>query len=174
METPEMTATEVIQRLRERGALLSPMAGKIEDEDLCATIEREVDLLEDQGMLPPPPPELMEAGGEYTLMFDNPFNRAQQSEEVTAYFRLRETAANWAALTKDPRGLQRFNDDAAIPEIGERTGVPTRWLRSDEEMEALDQQAQQQQQVDTAIEAAPAIAGLAKAAGAAGGARAAA
>lgn len=171
METPEMTATEVVQKLRERGALLAPVMGKIEDEDLSVTVEREIDLLDEQGMLPEMPPELVEARGEYTLTFDNPFSRAQQGDEVAGFMRTTDWAINIAATTKDTRPLRRLNFDAAMPEIAERQNVPSRWLHSDDEMAAMQEQDEQQQGIQTAIEAAPAIAGLAKAQGAMNGSK---
>jgi hypothetical protein len=47
-ETPEMTATEVIERTREKGALLSPTMGRQQSEYIGPMIEREVDLLMQQ------------------------------------------------------------------------------------------------------------------------------
>ena len=55
VETPQMTATEVVERAREKGALLSPTMGRQQSESLGPQIERELDLLTQQRLLPPMP-----------------------------------------------------------------------------------------------------------------------
>ena len=60
VETPEMTATEVAERVREKSILLAPTIGRQQSEYLEPMIERELDLLSQQGKLPPMPPMLRE------------------------------------------------------------------------------------------------------------------
>jgi hypothetical protein len=55
VETPTMTATEVLERAREKGMLLAPTAGRLQSEWLGPMIEREIILLARQGLLPPCP-----------------------------------------------------------------------------------------------------------------------
>jgi hypothetical protein len=67
----------------------------------------------------------------------------------------------------DPTAMARFDLNEFIPDAADIMSIPGRWLRSDDEVEALKQQAQQAAMVQQAADAAPAVAGLAKAASAA-------
>ena len=93
IDTPQMTATEVLERAREKGALLSPTMGRHQSEGLGPMIEREVDLLIYQGLVPPAPPAVREAGGEYKVEYDAPLNRMMRAEEAAGTMR----SVQWAA-----------------------------------------------------------------------------
>ena len=161
-ETPSMTATEVLERTREKGVLLSPTAGRQQSEYLGPMTVREIDLLEMQGLLPPMPPELVEAKGEYLMQYDSPLNRAARAEEAAGFMRTVEMATAVFNVTQDPSVMDRFDFDVAIPEIAELQATPTRWMRSMEAVEAIREGRAQQAQVGQAIEAGPAVAALAK------------
>src|SRR4029077_1707786 len=81
-ETPQMTATEVIERTNEKGILLAPTVGRQQSEYLGPMIERELDVLGAQGLLPPMPPRLKEAKGEYQVVYTSPFSRAMRAQEA--------------------------------------------------------------------------------------------
>jgi hypothetical protein len=66
IDSPQMTATEVLQRAQEKGALLSPTMGRQQSEFLGPTIERELDVLAQQGMIPPMPAILQQAAPNMT------------------------------------------------------------------------------------------------------------
>lgn len=165
MDTPEMTAAEVMERVGERGTLLAPTMERLQSEDLGPTIERELDLLADMDMLPEMPPELIEAKGEYEVIYTSPLAKSQNAEALSGFFRVVDLAANAAKLSGDTKPMRRINFDAAVPEIADMLSVPSRWMRSDEEVEAMSQDDQQQAEVDQLATAAPAIAGVMKAAG---------
>lgn len=163
VETPQMTATEVLERAREKGALLSPTMGRQQSELLGPMIERELDVLSSQGKLPPMPGLLREAAGEYEVLYDSPLSRAQKAEEASGLFRTMEAIIPYVNLTGDLSPLDHFDWDAITPEIMEINAVPAKWRRAVEDVLALrDQRAQQQAQMQ-AVEAAPAMAGLMKA-----------
>lgn len=162
-DNPQMTATEVVQRVSERAGALAPTMGIMQSEDLGPTVERELDVLHQLGFLPDPPPELVEAGGEYQIAYTSPMAKSMQAEEVEGFMNVAQFAMEAAKASGDPRPIKRLNFDAAIPAIARIRNVPTRWLLSDEEMAATDQQTQDQQDTETAIKAAPAVAGLVKA-----------
>jgi hypothetical protein len=163
LENPDMKATAVIEMAAEKAAILAPTMGRMQSEDLGPTIEREIDIGMQLGVLPEMPPELVEAEGEYEVVYTSPLARSQRAEEVGSFMRLSEFTAMVAQQTGEPRVMRRLNYDAAIPEIAEATAVPARWITSDEEMEAFKEQDTQQAQVDQMVQAAPAIAGVAKA-----------
>lgn len=164
VETPQMTATEVLERTREKGILLSPTMGRQQSELLGPLIERELDVLARLGALPPMPPALLEARGEYTVEYDSPLSRAQRAEEAAGFLRALEMAKAYALETGDLRPLDHFDLDTAIPAIAEIQAVPPSWMNGMRDIQALRESRAQQQAQQQAIEAAPAAAGLMKAA----------
>ena len=163
VETPQMTATEVLERAREKGVLLGPSMSRQQSEYLGPLIERELDLLAADGILPPMPAMLREAEGEYSIVYESPLARTMRYEELTGFNRLLEQAATYANATTDPRILDWFNFDEAIPAAAEIQGVPMRWINSMSEVERIRAGRQQQEQVAQMTAAAPGAAALIKA-----------
>jgi hypothetical protein len=164
VETPTMTATEVMERTREKGILLAPTVGRQQSEYLGPLIEREIDVMVRQGLLPPMPPALLEAQGEYRVEYDSPLSRAQRAEEVAGVMRTVETALNIVNVTQDPSPLDHFDWDAIIPEVAEIQAVPTRWMRAADQVKALRDGRQQAQQQQQTVNALPGVAAMTKAA----------
>lgn len=165
VETPEMTATEVLERAREKGALLSPTMGRQQSEALGPMIEREIDVLAQQGLLPPLPPALVEAQGDYEIEYDSPLSRSQKAEEASGFMRTMEFATAHFNATQDPSSYDWLDFDEALPAIAEINATPVRWIRSPDQVKALREARAEAAEEEQAIEAAPAMAGLAKAAG---------
>jgi hypothetical protein len=162
METPQMTATEVLERVKEKGILLAPTVGRQQSEYLGPLIEREIDVLSRQGLLPPLPPIMREAGGEYKIIYDSPLSRAMRAEEAAGVQRVIEATLGIVNVTGDPSPLDHFDFDVIVPELAHIQAVPERWLRDPRAIAQIRsgraQAAQEQQQ----IEAAPAAASIAK------------
>ncbi len=164
IQTPQMTATEVLERAREKGALLSPTMGRFQAESIGPQIEREFDLLAWQELIPPPPQALVEAGAEYQVEYDAPLNRAMRSDEAAGTMRTLQWAAEIATQTQDASVMDWFNTDAIIPELMAINGAPFRFVRNPEEVDQVRQgraQANQQQQL---VQAMPGMAQMLKAA----------
>lgn len=162
-ENPEMTATEVLERTREKAMLLAPTIGRIQSEYLGPLIEREIDILQSQGKIDPMPPLLKSAKGEYKVVYDSPITRTQKSEWAAGAMRTVESLIQVAQATGDPSVLDYINFDVAAPAIAVINGTPDSWLHTKEELAKLKQMRAQQQQMQTAIQAAPAVAGIVKA-----------
>jgi len=163
VDTPAMTATEVLERAREKGALLSPTMGRQQSEMLGPMIEREVDLLMMQGLLPPLPQALIEAEGEFEIEYDSPLTRSQRAEEAAGWLRTLEAAIAYANTTQDLSALDHFNVDAIYPALAEINAVPPSWMNGPDQVQALREQRAQQSQMQQMVEAAPAAAGVMKA-----------
>jgi len=97
-ESPQMTATEVLERAREKGMLLAPTMGRQQSESLGPSIEREIDILDQQGLLPEMPDILKEVGSDYKVEYDSPLSRAQKAEETAGVFRSLELASAYAGI----------------------------------------------------------------------------
>jgi hypothetical protein len=160
VETPQMTATEVMERTREKGILLAPTVGRQQSEYLGPLLEREIDVLNQQNLLPPLPPALAEAGGAYRIEYDSPLSRAQRAEEVAGLMRTLESTLNVVNVTQNPEPLDWFDWDTIVPEVAEIQAVPERWMRAREEIAQMRAQRAQQQETNTAVDAAPGAAAM--------------
>ncbi len=158
-----MTATEVLQRAQEKGALLGPTMGRQQSEFIGPTIDRELDLLSHAGKLPDPPDVMLEylvEGGEILPEYTGPMARLMRAEEAAGILRTIEAIAPLAQISGDLRPLRRINADEAVKILAEANGTPAKALRTDEELEAMDAAEREQMQMQQLLEAAP-IAGQA-------------
>jgi len=162
IDTPQMTATEVLERAREKGMLLAPTAGRLQAEFLGPMIEREIDILASQSLLPPMPPILQQMAAEYRIEYSNPLSRMARAEKAVGFMRALDAAANYAKLTGDPEPLDHFDFDSAMPEILDINGAPVAWTRDPGDIAARRKMRADAAQAQQMIEAAPAVAGLAK------------
>lgn len=167
-ESPEMTATEVLERTREKGILLAPTIGRQQSEYLGPMIDREIDVLMRQGLLDPMPGLLKEAKGEYKIIYDSPISRTMRAEGAAGAQRTMQVLMQMAQATGDASFMDYINMDVAAPEMAEINATPMSWIRSKEEVQQLKIMRAKQQQQQQAVQAAPAIAGLVKAQAAAG------
>ena len=162
VETPQATATEVMEKAREKGILLAPSVGRQQSEYLGPVITREIDILSRQNKLPPQPQVLKEAQGEFEIVYESPLNRTQRAEWAAGAMRTVELALQLATQTQDMSYLDHFNFDVMIPAVSDINGTPSTWLNDKKQIQAVRQARSQQQQQQQMIEAAPAVAGLAK------------
>jgi hypothetical protein len=75
-EHPNMTATQVIELVNEKGMLVAPTLGRQHTEYVGGMVPRELDLLSEMGMLDPMPPRLREAMGAYEVTDTSPLSLA--------------------------------------------------------------------------------------------------
>lgn len=160
-EDKEMTATEVVERVAQRSALVSPTMGVLQTEWLEPQTEREIDVLDEMGVLPPYPPELIEAGGSYNINYTSPLAKGMYAEEISGFMRSVQFGIQMAEATGDPSVLDPFDLDTATPEIADKMAVPTRWMRPPEAVAAKRKQRDAAQAANTVAQNA---AGLASAA----------
>jgi hypothetical protein len=162
-ETPQMTATEVIERTNEKGILLAPTIGRQQNEYLGPMVTREVSLAIRMGLVPPPPRVMIEAGGEYEITYTSPLARAARAQEAAGFVRTVETVRELVNITQDMSLLDPFNFDVAIAEIAEIQGTPISWMATDDEIAAKRQARAAQMAKQQQIQAAPAQAAMMKA-----------
>lgn len=159
-ETPQMTATEVMERTREKAILLAPTIGRQQSEYLGPMIDREIDLLSRQGLLPPMPQALIEARGHYKTEYDSPLTRAQRAEEASGLMRTLESALQVVNITQDPSPLDHFNWDIIMPEVSDIQGIPYKWMNSIDQIQKIRAQRAQDKQHAQMTQAAPAAAAM--------------
>jgi len=162
-EHPNMTATQVIELVNEKGILVAPTLGRQETEYLGPLIDRELDVLNYLGLLPPMPPRLREAGGEYEVVYTSPLALSQRAQGAGGFMRAVETAKEVVNMTGDPSYLDWANFDVAMPEIARMQASPEHWIREDSDIERIRKQRAQAQQQKAQIDALPAQAAMVKA-----------
>lgn len=164
IETPQMTATEVIERANEKGILLAPV-GRQQSEYLGTMIEREMDVAMAIGAFRdyPMPPRLKEAKGEYQVVYSSPLSRAMRAQEAAGFIRTVEIAKEIANVTQDMSVMDSFDFDTAMPAIAEIEGTPFSWMASDEAILAKRKARAAALQRQEQIQAAPAQAAMMKA-----------
>lgn len=162
VETPQMTATEVIERAREKGALLSPTMGRQQSESLGPMITRELDVCRELRLLPPMPQALLEAQGEVDFTYVSPLSRMARSEEAAGFMRVVEYVKEIFAASQDPRLFDSFNFEVAIPELADIQAVPTRWMNDLAKVKSIQAGRAKEMQTQQMIQAAPALSNIAK------------
>jgi hypothetical protein len=158
-----MTATQIIEMANQKGILLAPTVGRHQSGYLGPLIDRELDIASDLGLLLPMPPELVEAQGDYQVVYTSPMSRVARMEENSGFLRSVETALNIANTTGDQSVMDIFDLDTAIPEMADNNGSPERWMSSPQQIaeKRAAREAQMQQQAE--IAAAPGAAAMMKA-----------
>lgn len=151
VETPEMTATEVIARTREKGALMSPAMDRLQSEMLGPMIVRELDLAFMAGDLPPMPDALRRAGGDFDVVYESPLSRMQRSEELLGIQMTLETATAIAQF--DPTVLKRFDYGKILTIASEVNGAPAEIMRSPQEVEKMMREEAEQQRTQVDLQA---------------------
>lgn len=164
-ENPQMTATQALEIVKAKNALIAPMMGRQQTETLGPLTERELDLLAQQHLLPPMPPEFAEAGAGIHIVYDSPLSRAMRAEEAGGLMRTIEQLTEYANVTQDPAPFDHIDFDTATPELADINGTPARWISTPDQVAAKRQGRQNAQAKQQLIDAAPAIAGIVKNAG---------
>ncbi len=153
VETPQMTATEVLQRAQEKGALLAPTVGRQQTEMLGPLIEREFDILESQGELPPIPDVLIQAGADYEIEYVSPLSRAIKAEEGVGILRTLEMVQPIAAV--DPGVMDNFDTDEITRTLADTNGAPQRILRNQDQIQEIRGQRGQAAAAQSLVAGAP-------------------
>jgi len=160
IETPRMSATEALIRSQEKAMLLTPTVGRQSSEALGPMIERELELLMRHGKLPPMPGLLLEAQGEYEIVFDSPMSRMQRAEELVGIQRTMETLTPYAQI--DPTVMDVFDPDQIAQLTAEVSGMPMKTIRSPDDIAKIRADRKQQEDAMREAEMAQPMAGAMK------------
>lgn len=171
-EHPDMTATQVIELMNERGMLVSPTLGRQHNEYVGALVEREIDVLSQmrdarrQPILPPMPPRLREALGQYgipDIEDTSPLADAARMNEAAGLNRLMNTLNEYAKATGDPSVYDPIDMEVAVPDLARIYRVRETWIADGQKIAAKRKGRAQAQQQDQQIKAMPAQAAMVKA-----------
>lgn len=139
--SPNMTATEVIQRQEERMRVIGPVLGRLMNEMLRPLIDRVFGLMLRQEMLALPPESLQ--GRDIDIEYVSPLARAQKSTSLNGTIKALEVLLPLAQSF--PVG-DHIDPDGLVRHITEALGVPKTTLRSQREVDETRQQRAAQEQ----------------------------
>jgi hypothetical protein len=140
-QQPNMTATEVLQRRDELLRLLGPMVARLEAELLSPLVSRSFAILMRNGLFPPPPAQLQGAG--WTVEYLGPLSRAQKQADAETVMRF--LGAMQPLMQIDPSVAQEVHPGRTAEFLADRTGLPTKLLRTEAELATLREAKAQQE-----------------------------
>ena len=151
------TAAEIAARQEEKLFQLGPVLGRVNNEMLEPTIDMTFQRMLEQGLIPPPPPDL--EGQQLGVEFVSILAQAQRAAGLGAIDRW--TGNMMAVAQAKPEVLDKINADMLADVSADRLGVDPRIVVSTEDAQALrearnaaiaaqEQQAAMQQSAETA------------------------
>lgn len=157
-DAPQMTATEVLERKQEFIRTLGPTFGRLESDYTAPIVERTFNMLLRRNLFPEPPEVLQ--GRDIRFEYQSPVHKARRMVEAAGLMQTIEQLA--PMIQADPSMLDHFDTDAIARDVPEANGVPAKWLRSRDVVEAtrrqrVEEQAQTQamQEMAMGAEVAP-------------------
>jgi len=136
----QITAREVAEKHEEKLLMLGPVLERLHTELLDPLIDRTFSILQQNGVLPPPPPELQDR--ELNVEYVSVLAQAQRLVATGAVDRLVGFTSQVAQVW--PEARHKVDAGRAIDEYAESLGVDPSIVRSDSEVEAMAQAEAQQ------------------------------
>jgi len=140
----ETTATEFIQVAQEKMQMLGPFLGRLQTEKFNPLFDRTFNILWDAGEIPPPPPELIRAGGGIKIDYISPLAIAQKNAETQGIMQTAGFTGQIAAVNPDIVDI--IDWDESVRRVAENSGMPQTLLRSPEDVAGIRQMRQKKQQ----------------------------
>ena len=165
LDAPQRTAFETRTMKEEKTVALSPTINGLESESLDSVLERVFDIGMEEGMLPPPPPILLQVLGGARIKIDYMGPLAQLIRQFFRNQPYRNTLQEMMPVFElQPSAMDNYDWDDWSQNIGEANDLPVKSMRSPEQIAQIRQlrlQAQEQQrQLDAAEQAGKAVPGL--------------
>jgi len=133
--TPNMTATEVVQRQEERMRVIGPVLGRLMNEMLRPLIDRTFALMLREEMLAIPPESLQ--GRDIDIEYVSPLARAQKSSSLNSTMKALEILL---PLSQSLPVGDHLNPDGLVNHIVDTLGVPKEVLFPQSQVEQTRQQ----------------------------------
>ncbi len=150
----QITAREIAEKHEEKLLMLGPVLERLHNELLDPLIDRTFNILQRNGVLPPPPPELQDV--DLRVDYVSVLAQAQQLVGVGSIERLSGFAANLAAVW--PEARHKIDPLQAVDDYAEAIGINPRVVRSDDEVQQMVAADAAQAQQAAAMEQGQALA----------------
>ena len=143
IDTPQMTAREVMERQQEKLQQLGPVVERLQDEFLTPIIERVYNILERNNIFPPIPDELAAELSEADVKIEyiSPLAQAQKMSGLVNIEQALAFVGQMAQLY--PESLKMVDPLGTVKKYFDLLGAPAAMQRSTEEAQQLIQQEQQ-------------------------------
>ncbi len=141
------TATEVLEVAQNKLELLGPNQGRLQAELFDPLVEVSVDLLARQGKFP-----FLSVPMSYKIEYVSTLALALRFSEVKAFANTMAYIGPFAEM--DPSILDQYKLSDISRGIGEAMGVPHKWMRSGDEVRAIQQARIEAQQKQAALQIA--------------------
>jgi hypothetical protein len=150
-EGPQMTATEVQERVEQALRFLGPMLGRMQSEFLQPMIERVYQIMDRKGLIPEPPEEL--AGIELKIQYISVMAMAQRASELSNIKRTMDNIAVLASI--DPTCTDIFDATETTKYIAKLCNFPQEAIRNKKDLDGMREQRAkvQQEQIQAAKQA---------------------
>jgi len=135
----QITAREVAEKHEEKLLMLGPVLERLQDELLNPLIDRTFNLLNQGGVFPPPPDELV--GQELKVEYVSVLAQAQQLVSIGGIERVTGFVETLAQVW--PEARHKINPFEAVDSYTNAVGTPPEIVRSDDEAAQIVQQEQQ-------------------------------
>ncbi len=143
---PRMTATEIIERREEMVRVMGPVFSRLETDYTAHIVERVFDILLTHGAFPSPPAALQ--GSSIKFRYRSPLKRIHELIDNAA---LRAYVDEIAPLARaDASVLDHLDLDEIARGLFRRRGLPTKWLRSRDDVAAMRADRNRRQALDEA------------------------
>lgn len=142
VQSPNMTATEVIERTNEKMFVLGPVLGRLQSELLNPIIYRTFNILLRKGLLPPVPQALQ--GQDWDVVYVSPLAKAQravQAKDMQTFLAIVAQIAQGGL----PEALDKVNVDNIIDKFGKVYSIEPDNIASTEDANAKREQRAQAQ-----------------------------
>ncbi len=148
---PEMTAYEVGQRVQDYIRQASPIFEPLEQEYNGALCETTFELMMRAGAFGSVSdiPQSIR-GRDITFRFESPLHDAIEKQKGQKYLEAQQFLAN--TLTLDPTAAANLDIKEAFRDVLSSIGMPSKWMRSEEEAEGIIRQQQEELQAQQLIE----------------------
>lgn len=132
-ELDRMTATEVIERVRQKLQIMSPILSRLYREWLTPLISRAFRYLKDADLLPPPPEPIQ--GRKLEVQYTSPLALSQRASESQAFLQFMTAAT--PLLQIDPAALQNIDSDVSMRTLAAQFNVNPKMLRRERDVRAM-------------------------------------
>jgi len=146
----QITAREIDERHEEKLLALGPVLEQLNQDLLDPLIDICFNIMNKQKLLPPPPPEIQ--GVDMKIEYISIMAQAQKMVGIGAVERFSGFVSQVAAIS--PEVIDKVNADSLVDTYADLTSIPTKILRTAEEVSAVrdgrmqaQQAAQRQQQI---------------------------
>lgn len=160
LDNPKYTATEYLGRMQEKAQLIGPMVGRSVSTFLGQVVEREIEILNRQGRLPPLPRVLARAGGQYQVQFNSPLMRLMKLSEVQASQTWVNSLVPFLQVRPDLADMVEWEE--MMRGSGHTMGVPAKYIADREKIEAGRQAKAKQAAMQQVVAAAGPLSGALK------------